>query len=64
VIMAEAPEGGVRYLPIWQRLERERDTLLTQNDVMAAVRKRQARLDVGNTVNPTLTPNHTRLTHA
>ena len=44
VIMAEAPDGGIVYLPIWQRLERERDALLTQNDVMAAVRERQARL--------------------
>ena len=43
-IMAEAPDGGVTYLPIWQRLERERDALLTQNDAMAAVRARQAKL--------------------
>jgi hypothetical protein len=46
VIMAEAPDGGVRYLPIWQPLERERDQLLTQNDAMAAVRARQKRLTV------------------
>lgn len=45
-IMAEAPDGGVAYLPIWQRLERERDALLTQNDAMAAVRARQAKLTV------------------
>lgn len=44
VIMAEAPDQGVTYLPIWQRLERERDALLTQNDAMAAVRARQKRL--------------------
>lgn len=44
VIMAEAPDEGVTYLPIWQRLERERDQLLTQNDAMAAVRARQQRL--------------------
>jgi hypothetical protein len=43
-IMAEAPDGGVTYLPIWQRLEGERDQLLTQNDAMAAVRARQAKL--------------------
>lgn len=52
VIMAEAPDGGVTYLPIWQRLERERDALLTQNDAMAAVRARQARLSA---MNPNLT---------
>lgn len=52
VIMAEAPDGGVTYLPIWQRLESERDALLTQNDAMAAVRARQARLTV---MNPNLT---------
>ncbi|KRA44668.1 hypothetical protein [Devosia sp. Root635] len=46
VIMAEAPDQGVTYLPIWQRLERERDALLTQNDAMAAVRARQKRLTV------------------
>ena len=52
VIMAEAPDGGVTYLPIWQRLERERDALLTQNDAMAAVKARQAKLAP---VNPNLT---------
>jgi len=45
VIMAEAPDGGLTYLPIWQRLERERDALMTQDDAMAAVRARQARLN-------------------
>jgi len=44
VIMAQAPDQGVTYLPIWRRLERERDALQTQNDVMAAVRARQLRL--------------------
>jgi hypothetical protein len=52
VIMAEAPDGGIRYLPIYQRLEREREALLTQNDAMAAVRARQARLIA---MNPNLT---------
>ena len=47
VIMAEAPDGGVTYLPIWQRLERERDALLTQKDVMAAARARLAALQLG-----------------
>lgn len=56
VIMAEAPEGGVTYLPIWQRLERERDALLTRNDVMAAVRARQIRITLsqGNAGNLTM----------
>ena len=44
VIMAEAPDSGIRYLPIYQRLEREREALLTQIDAMAAVIARQARL--------------------
>ena len=44
VIMSEATDEGLTYLPIWQRLEQERDTLLTQSDLMSAVRLRQAQL--------------------
>ena len=44
VIMSDATDDGLTYLPIWQRLESERDALQTQNDAMAAVRARQIRL--------------------
>ena len=51
-IMAEAPDQGITYLPIWQRLERERGALLVRNDAMAAVRARQRRLSAGETRKP------------
>ena len=44
VIMSEAPDEGIAYLPIWRRLERERDLLLQQNDSIFAIRARQKKL--------------------
>jgi hypothetical protein len=44
VIMAEAPDQGVTYLPIWRRVEQELTNLRNQNDDLAAVRARQRRL--------------------
>lgn len=44
VIMSEAPDEGVAYLPIWHRIERELEALRGQHDVMEVVRKRLQRL--------------------
>jgi hypothetical protein len=44
MIMAEAPNQGVIYLPIWRRVEQELANLRNQNDDLAAVRARQRRL--------------------
>ncbi|MCR6672161.1 hypothetical protein [Devosia ginsengisoli] len=49
VIMSEAPDEGIVYLPIWRRLERELDALRNQNDELAGVRARLARLSRGQT---------------
>lgn len=49
VIMSEAPEEGVAYLPIWHRLERELEALRNQDDALAGVRARLARLSSGQT---------------
>jgi hypothetical protein len=46
MIMAEAPDQGVIYLPIWRRVEQELTNLRNQNDDLAAVRARQRRLAV------------------
>lgn len=44
VIMSEAPDEGLAYLPIWRRIERELEALRTQNDDLSAVRARLSRL--------------------
>lgn len=49
VIMSEARDGGLTYLPIWQRLERELAALRDQDDAMAGVRARLARLSSDRT---------------
>jgi len=46
MIMAEAPDQGIIYLPIWRRVEQELTNLRNQNDDLAAVRARQRRLAV------------------
>jgi hypothetical protein len=47
VIMSEATDEGVTYLPIWHRLERELQDLRNQNDALAGVRARLAKLSPG-----------------
>lgn len=47
VIMSEAPDEGVAYLPIWRRIERELEALRQQGDAMAGVRARLAKLSHG-----------------
>ncbi|MBB4398681.1 hypothetical protein [Bradyrhizobium sp. ERR14] len=42
-IMAQAPQGGEVYLPIWERLEREIETKKASESTMARAMRRARR---------------------
>lgn len=42
-IMARSPDGGRVYIPLWRRLERERDARREEEAVLAAARQRHSR---------------------
>ncbi|MFP9138727.1 hypothetical protein ACLI1C_16225 [Devosia sp. XGJD_8] len=52
VIMSEAPDDGVAYLPIWRRVERELAALRNQSDDLAAVRSRVLKLSLKTKTRP------------